>query len=164
MVMPTTPDGRNADIDADNVDTDITIPQRLACIQHECDFGEHLIDLTADGWEDVIVATLTSAHPAPVWPAASVGPLFNALTADGVATPESGPGTGGHAILIVGHRTLDDGSREYLILNSWGKGWANAGTVWASPAFVRACWELRPLTAAPPSLLQRLAAELRTIV
>jgi hypothetical protein len=43
---------------------------------------------------------------------------------------------GGHAVAIVGYRTLPTG-RQYLLHNSWGTKWGDGGYAWMSEAGVR---------------------------
>jgi hypothetical protein len=45
-------------------------------------------------------------------------------------------GSGGHAVALVGYRTLPTG-RQFLVHNSWGKGWGDGGYAWVSEAMVR---------------------------
>jgi len=155
------PDGPT-DITPINVCQDVTPDEIALARQHLLSYGNHLIDPAGAGCEDQVIATLTSQHPAPVYLGANVGDAFQALEAGDVAEPDTshGPTDGGHALCIVGHRTRADGSREYLVLNSWGDDWCEGGLCWASAAWLRACWELRPFTAASPTLLQRIAASL----
>ena len=37
---------------------------------------------------------------------------------------------GGHMLCIIGYRTREDGTREFLIVNSWGYGWGEYGMCW----------------------------------
>ncbi len=37
---------------------------------------------------------------------------------------------GGHMLCCVGYRTGEDGKREFMIVNSWGEGWGEAGICW----------------------------------
>jgi hypothetical protein len=37
---------------------------------------------------------------------------------------------GGHMLCIVGYRTREDGTREFLVANSWGYGWGENGMCW----------------------------------
>jgi len=37
---------------------------------------------------------------------------------------------GGHMLCIVGYRTRADGTREFLVVNSWGRGWGESGMFW----------------------------------
>ena len=43
---------------------------------------------------------------------------------------------GGHAMVIVGYRTVADGSLVYKFRNSWGTGWGNGGYGWISPMYL----------------------------
>lgn len=36
-----------------------------------------------------------------------------------------------HMVTLAGWRTLGDGTTEFLIVNSWGKGWGVQGTAWS---------------------------------
>jgi hypothetical protein len=45
-------------------------------------------------------------------------------------------GSGGHAVALVGYRTAPTG-RQFLVHNSWGKGWGDAGYAWVTEAMVR---------------------------
>lgn len=40
----------------------------------------------------------------------------------------------GHAVTAVGYRTLPDGERQFLLKNSWGKGWGTGGYAWIHEA------------------------------
>ncbi len=44
---------------------------------------------------------------------------------------------GGHAIALVGYRTVG-ASRQFLVHNSWGRQWGDGGYVWMSEASLRA--------------------------
>lgn len=37
---------------------------------------------------------------------------------------------GGHMLCIIGYREREDGTREFLIVNSWGYGWGEGGMCW----------------------------------
>lgn len=167
MVYDATPDGRRSDIwtpqdgPGATVLLDATDEQLATCAQHELAWGDHLIDMARPDSGDVCVQTLTSAHPAPIWGGFPVGPEFQAYQAGGLVGPE--PAGGGHAIDIFGHRTRQNGDREWLLANSYGRDWGDDGFFWASEAFRLTGWELRPMTAVPPTMLERLAAELRSV-
>jgi hypothetical protein len=45
-------------------------------------------------------------------------------------------GSGGHAVALVGYRASPTG-RQFLVHNSWGKGWGDGGYAWVSEAMVR---------------------------
>lgn len=42
-----------------------------------------------------------------------------------------------HAIMVVDYKTLDDGRRLYLCLNTWGKWYGNNGFVWLTENFIQ---------------------------
>jgi hypothetical protein len=46
-------------------------------------------------------------------------------------------GSGGHAVALVGYRSTASG-RQFLVHNSWGKGWGDGGYGWVSEAMVKA--------------------------
>lgn len=56
---------------------------------------------------------------------------------------------GGHAVLAVGY---DNGTRTFIIRNSWGPGWGKAGYCFMpyeyllSPALASDCWTIRSIT------------------
>jgi hypothetical protein len=87
----------------------------------------------------------------PIWLGTFVGSAFENLGATGIAQPpdESDPKGGGHAMYISGYRTAADGSFEFRVENSWGSGWADGGAVWASSAWLKACWSLWPMAVCP---------------
>jgi len=53
----------------------------------------------------------------------------------------------GHAVVLAGYRTLPDGSKQFLIHNSWGTSWGDRGYGWISEAmvvrFLRAAYKVR---------------------
>jgi hypothetical protein len=171
-----TPDGRNSDVwsDADtggtppgNVCVDATPAELGAANLHEFDFGHHTIDPTAADVEAQVIATLTAQVPAPILLGTLVGQQFEAAGPGTIVEPAGDDSTaGGHALLIVGHRTLADGTRQFRVCNSWSGSWGESGEIWASSAWLRACWELHPITMTPKgpdprlSLLQRIKAAL----
>ncbi len=56
-------------------------------------------------------------------------------------TDQNDPNGGGHAVILADWRTNAAGAVEFLLVNSWGSGWAANGCVWVSPAFFQAIWE-----------------------
>jgi hypothetical protein len=150
------------DVTPQNVCVPMTALELSDARPHTFDFGEHLVVGTDPDAIDTCIATLTAEHPAPLWIAGVVGDAYQALRPGGVAEPETAGG--GHAQAIVGHRTVDAGAgsvAEFLVLNSWGADFCEDGCAWVSEAWVRACWEIRPMTATPPGLLARMVAALR---
>jgi hypothetical protein len=143
------PDGRFSDIwtandttaKPANVCLDVTPTEKAAELDQA--FGEHTIDLTAPDALDVCMAALTASPPAPIVVGTWVGPAFENATPTDVVGPETqdnAPDGGGHAIRIVGYRTIG-GVRSWLVSNSWGLNWCASGRVWVSDAWVLACWE-----------------------
>jgi Papain family cysteine protease len=68
----------------------------------------------------------------------------------------------GHAVVLAGYRTLPNGTKQFLIHNSWGQRWGEGGYGWISEAMVakytRAAYRVRVAEgaggtspAAPPS-------------
>jgi hypothetical protein len=51
------------------------------------------------------------------------------------------PNGGGHSMCILGYRTTPEGKREYLVRNSWGKGWGDSGDCWVNEDFMAQVWE-----------------------
>jgi C1A family cysteine protease len=55
----------------------------------------------------------------------------------GAVLPDWTPdGSGGHAVALVGYRTAGN-ARQFLVHNSWGKGWGDGGYAWVSETMVR---------------------------
>jgi len=47
-------------------------------------------------------------------------------------------GSGGHAVALVGYRPSTTGAgRQFLVHNSWGKGWGEGGYAWVNETMVR---------------------------
>lgn len=106
--------------------------------------GEYSIAVDSSA-TSLVVASLNAKIP--VWLGTLVGDAFERLTADGIAqpTPASDKTAGGHAMYISGVRTNATGGLEFRVTNSWGSGWADGGGVWASEAWLLACWDLWPM-------------------
>src|SRR5262249_4681894 len=53
----------------------------------------------------------------------------------------------GHAVVLAGYRTLPNGTKQFLIHNSWGPRWGEGGYGWISEAMVakytRAAYKVR---------------------
>ena len=173
------PDGRNSDVWTDqdtaavppNVTTPATADEIAGAARHVIPLGEHTILPSAPNRSDLVVASLAAG--CPIYLGTVVGQnFFN----DGGGMvigpdPENDPQAGGHALLIVGHRTNPNGVRNFKVENSWGELWDDAGECWASEEWVAACYELHPLvlgTSVPPTMLPSwlagLVAKIRAIV
>lgn len=156
-----TPDGRNSDVwtaqdttaQPPNVCLDATADELAAAARCKPELVTHSIDPSASNVEDLVAAAL--AAKMPIYLGTEVGDQFENLSGDTEAQPdtiENDPDGGGHALVILGYRPAPDGSREYLVINSWGESWDTDGTCWASGAWVKACWELHTIAVeAPPS-------------
>lgn len=55
---------------------------------------------------------------------------------NGVLQPYGTESRGGHAVSLIGYRTLITG-RQFLIQNSWGKSWGEGGYVWITEQELR---------------------------
>ena len=162
------PDGRFSDLwtanDTSarpaNVTTPATDAELAAANGRVIDLGQNSLDPKGADLSDLLVGSL--AIGAPIYLGTQIGQAFEDLGSGIVAQPDpaNDPTGGGHALLIVGHRTNADGSRDFLVCNSWGESWSGNGECWASLAWVAACWELHPLVQSSPSLLSRIAAAL----
>lgn len=80
-----------------------------------------LISGTGDTRNDAIVDALSGGYPVVFGMDVDTG--FQATGADGMVR-FSGPGLGGHAMLIVG---ADVTKRLFTARNSWGQGWGDSG-------------------------------------
>lgn len=76
---------------------------------------------------DAVANALAAGYPVVL--GAVLDPAFFQNQGETVMTwgPER---RGGHMLCVVGYRTRADGSREFLVLNSWGKGWGAGGFFW----------------------------------
>lgn len=66
---------------------------------------------------------------------------FCVIDSDETAPPgtvlQGRDGRADHDVLIVGYRTKADGAIEFLMQNSWGSEWVDAGFAWVSESFMR---------------------------
>lgn len=71
---------------------------------------------------------------------------FEALQPGDVAQPPdtNDSSGGGHSTLLRGYRVNGNGLFEFLMRNSWGAPWCDAGDCWCSTAWLLACWDLHP--------------------
>jgi hypothetical protein len=144
-----TPDGRNSDIwsDADttaqpaNVNNEVDANQ-LQAAGTTIVTGEYAIDPSAANVSDQVAAALAAGFP--VYVAAFVDTAFEQLQPGQVAQPPNtnDPNGGGHAIYLSGYTTNADGTRTFILTNSWGTGWCDNGRCLVSEAWVKAAWEL----------------------
>ncbi len=151
LVNGLTPDGRFHDVwsasdtgnpaldnvsDEPNMQTLIASGRRLV-------LGPYSIDLTKGNASDVLAAAL--AANIPVQMAFFCDQAFQRLQAGQVAAaPNLGDTTGGgHAVFINGYRMLA-GSRVFVLVNSWSKGWCAGGTTLVGDAWLGGAWEAWP--------------------
>lgn len=98
-----------------------------------------------DSRGDAVCAALAQKYP--LLACASVDDVFMDHKGPSVLEPPN-PKTivGGHALAIVGYRTVD-GQRQFLIANSWSD-WGMTGSLaWVNEAWVRACSDVYAFTA-----------------
>jgi len=150
-----TPDGRNSDIwtSADtaaqppNVNND-PVAMDLESAAPDVLAGAYTIDLTAPSAVQTAVAALSSGLP--LYCGFFVDTAFGQLQAGQIAkAPNTNdPNGGGHAIFLADFRPSASapGTTEMLLVNSWGAGWCDNGTVWVSQAWFLAAWEAWPLS------------------
>ena len=147
------PDGRNSDIwtptDAmsppPNVNLPATPAETTAAASNKFALGSNSLDPAAANLSDLLASCL--AAKGVVYLGTQVGQAFEQLQGQTVAQPDpaNDPNAGGHALIIVGYRTMPDKTRQFKVQNSWGESWDEAGECWASLAWCAACWELHPL-------------------
>ena len=140
-----TADGRNSDVDPSNATSPATPAEVAAAASNLVNLGENSIDPNDPNVSDLVASCLAAGGI--VYLGTQVGQAFEQLAGAMVAQPDpaNDPNAGGHALDIVGYRTMPDGSRQFKVQNSWGESWDEAGECWASLAWVQACWELHPL-------------------
>lgn len=107
--------------------------------------GEYAIDPNAPDVGDQVAACLASGIPvvAAFYCDSSVE-NWTAGAAPVGAPNASDPNGGGHAVYISGVQTAPDGTRTWLVSNSWGSAYGESGRFRASDAWLRGCWELWP--------------------
>jgi hypothetical protein len=62
---------------------------------------------------------------------------YQALQQNDNVIPDWTSPEGGHAVMLAGYRGMPDGSRQFLIHNSWGTDWGDHGYAWVSDRMVR---------------------------
>jgi hypothetical protein len=109
--------------------------------------GEYSIDVDTAA---PVTCALALDKGIPVWVGTFVDTAFERLGPNDVAQPPNTDDAngGGHALYLSGYRTASDGTLEFRVENSWGTGWADGGAVWASQAWLLACWTLFPMAVA----------------
>ena len=148
MLGPT-PDGRNSDIwtaadttaQPENVNNEPDGNQ-LQTAGTSIVTGEYAIDPTAANVSDVVAAAIASGFP--VYVAFFCDSAFEQLQVGQIAQPPNtnDPNGGGHAVYLSGYTTNADGTRTFILSNSWGTGWCDNGRCLVSEAWLKATWEL----------------------
>jgi hypothetical protein len=62
---------------------------------------------------------------------------YQALQQNNNVIPDWTSPEGGHAVMLAGYRTASDGSKQFLIHNSWGTDWGDGGYAWVSDRMVK---------------------------
>jgi hypothetical protein len=62
---------------------------------------------------------------------------YQALQMNNNVIPDWTSPEGGHAVMLAGYRTASDGSKQFLIHNSWGTDWGDGGYAWVSDRMVK---------------------------
>jgi len=85
-----------------------------------------------------IVAVLATG--ADLWVAFSLDANnwgYQALQQNNNVIPDWSDPEGGHAVMLAGYRVASDGSKQFLIHNSWGTDWGDGGYAWVSDTMVK---------------------------
>jgi hypothetical protein len=146
-----TPDGRNSDVTAGNVNDEPTLTE-LEEDSARIVTGEYRIDEASPSVVEQVCCAIAAGVP--------VGVSFFADSAfDGWAagkSPLGSPNTddssgGGHWIVLTSFRTAPGGVRIVRGPNSWGPAWGDRGHVEADQNWLRAAWDIYPLAVARKS-------------
>ena len=144
-----TPDGRNSDIwtaadttaQPENVNNEPDGDQ-LEQAGTTIVTGEYMIDPAAPNVSDLAAAAISSGYP--IYTGFFVDSAFENLQPGQVAQApkQNDPNGGGHAVFLSGYTTNADGTRTFILTNSWGTSWCDQGRCLVSEAWLKACWEL----------------------
>lgn len=140
-LVSATSDGRNSDVELANVNDEPVLGQLETAAQLVV-VGPYAIDPGAKDAELQVQSALAAKIPVRV--DAFVDSVFEDWTPSSAPVPASNtndPNGGGHAVYIVGYAP-----GFYIVRNSWGTSWGDAGDVRVSPAWLRAAWGLFPWT------------------
>lgn len=152
--------GRNSDVNTMNVNVEPDFGE-LEASGKRLVMGPYTVDATDAGLSDTVAAALAMRAPAPLLIAFFADRAFSMLQPGDVmgAPDESDPGGSGHAVYIVGYRTLSNGKRIFIVSNSWGAPWCDNGRCWVNEDFLKAIWEgwLMDVTIDATELLEQVA-------
>jgi hypothetical protein len=101
-------------------------------------------DIAVDGNAgDTCAASLEAKIP--IWLGGPVGQNIQSYQAGQVEIPPDpdDPTIGGHARAVIGYKTVN-GARLWLVRNSWGSSWGDAGNSWAEESVILGSWALLP--------------------
>jgi hypothetical protein len=89
---------------------------------------------------------------------------YQALQTNNNVIPDWTTPEGGHAVVLAGYRGMPDGSKQFLIHNSWGTDWGDHGYAWVSDRMVRqflkSAYKVKVQSVAPPTPQQPQALPL----
>jgi hypothetical protein len=152
--------GGNTDVttgDGGNVNAEPDLSQ-LVQDSHKLVVGEYRVDVTAPDAIQTVKGLLASGVPLLV--GGYVDSAFEnyALGAPPLGAPnQADPVGGGHAMVVVGYKTLtveeaaeyglQEGDVIFEVLSSWGSGFGDAGHAWVTSAWILALWDVYAFTA-----------------
>jgi hypothetical protein len=142
------------DVTPDNLNTPPALGVLISAA-HRLIVGEYNLDLTAS--DAVVTACGLLAQNIPLYVGGFVDSAVENFTAGSapVSAPnESDPNGGGHAMAIVGYKTLtaeeaepwglEAGDVLFEVLSSWGSGYGDAGHFWGTKAWFGSLWDCWP--------------------
>jgi C1A family cysteine protease len=144
-----TPDGRNSDIwtEQDTTAKPANVNNEPDAIQLQqagttLITGEYTIDPNANNVSDLVAAALSAGYT--VYTCFFCDSAFEQLQPGQIAQvpDQNDPNGGGHAVYLSGYTTNADGSRTFILSNSWGNGWCDNGRCLVSEAWLKAVFEL----------------------
>lgn len=153
MVVDQSPDGRFSDIWGPddgpaapnlNGEAELAALFTAATTLIKLDVHAHVIPVDDPNRSDLMAAALDADPPIPIQACGPVGAAFQSMQPGQVLgpTPASDKTQGGHAFYFRAYRTNANGEREWLLRNSYGPQWCEAGGCWVSEAFIASCWGL----------------------
>lgn len=152
--MGPTPEGRYCDINAANLNVRATLAEDEET-RTELLVGAYAIDASSSNAPVQIGMALAANAPVLIGMFVDSGfERFGDTRPNGTAFTgvinQQDPQGGGHCMFIVAFRTEADGTRSFLLVNSWGESWGDAtfpGCMWISEAsLMPALWEAYALS------------------
>jgi hypothetical protein len=141
------PDGELGDVPNDPADNSFPEPD-LDNVEVSWDLrGDKEYSIVMDPQTVVAVAAAALDAKMPIRTGFNCDRAFQDLGPNDVAqAPDPANVLGGHSTYLRAHRVVN-GSRQFRLSNSWGTSWCDSGEVWASEAWLVACWDLFPVPA-----------------